>query len=51
MVVLKGTYKRDRDFFFMSLACDRTRGNDFKLKENWFTLHMRRKLLTTEEVR
>lgn len=46
-MVLKGNLQK-RDFFFTGARSDRTRD---KLKESQFTLHIRRKLLTMEEMR
>ena len=40
---LKGAYKKDGDRLFSRACCDRTRGNDFKLKEVRFRLDIRKK--------
>ena len=42
---LKGAYKKDRDRLFIRACCNRTRGNNFKLKEGRFKLGMRKKFL------
>jgi len=48
---LKGSYKKDGDNLFSRACCDRTRGNDFKLKASRFTLDMRRKFFTVRVVK
>jgi len=39
---LKGAYKKDGDNLFSRACCDRTRSNDFKLKEGRFRLEIRK---------
>jgi len=48
---LKGAYKRDGDKLFSRASCDRTRGNDFKLKEGGFGLDIRKKFFTVRVVK
>ena len=48
---LKGNYKRKEDRFFSRFCGDRTRGNDFKLKEGRFRLDIKKKYLTVRVVR
>ena len=38
---LRGDYKQERDQLFTWIDCDRTRGNDFKLKKGRFRLDVR----------
>jgi len=40
---LKGSCKKEGNIFFIRFYCDRTRGNDFKLKEGRFRLDVRKK--------
>ena len=42
---LKGAYKKDGDKLFSRACSDRTRGNDFKLKEGRFRLEIGRNFL------
>ena len=48
---LKGSYKKEGYRFFSRVCCDRTRGNDSKLKEGRFRLDIRKKLFTVRVVR
>jgi len=48
---LKGAYKKDRDKLFSRARCNRTRGNDFKLKEGRFRLDIRKKFLMMRVVK
>jgi len=48
---LKGTYKTDGDKLFSRACCDRTRSNDFKLKEGRFRLDMKKKFFTMRVVK
>ena len=43
---LKGAYKQEGEQLFMRVDSDRTRGNDFKLRQGRFKLDIRRKFLT-----
>ena len=43
---LKGVYKQERECLSMCVDGDRTRGNDFKLKEKSFRLDVRMKFFT-----
>jgi len=47
----RGPYKKDGDKFFRRACCDRTRANNFKLKEGRFRLDRRTKLFTMRVVR
>lgn len=40
---LKGRSKKEGSILFHRVCCDRTRGNDFKLKEGRFRLDVRKK--------
>ena len=48
---LKGAHKKAGGGLFTSAWSDRTRGNGFKLKENRFTLDLRKKFFTVQVVR
>ncbi|KAK4818777.1 LOW QUALITY PROTEIN: hypothetical protein QYF61_019123 [Mycteria americana] len=48
---LKGAYKKDGDRFFSRACCDRTRGNDFKLKEGRFRRGIRKTFFTMRVVK
>ena len=48
---IKGAYKNDQKRLFSKACSDRTRGNDFKLKEGRFRLDIRKKLFMTRVVR
>jgi len=48
---LKGTYKKAGEAVFTRAYSDRTRGNGFKLKEDRFTLHKRKKSFTVRILR
>jgi len=43
---LKGAYRKDGNKFFSRASCARRRGNGFKLKEDRFTLDIRKKFFT-----
>ncbi len=43
---LKGGYKKEGKRLFSRVCCDRTRENDFKLKEGVFRLDIRRMIFT-----
>jgi len=48
---LKGRYKKEGDRLFGKVSCDRTRGNDFKLKEGRFRPDIRKRFLTMRLMR
>ncbi|KFQ65022.1 hypothetical protein N334_09419, partial [Pelecanus crispus] len=48
---LKGAYRKDGDNLFSKACCDRTRSNDFKLKEGRFRLDIRKKFFTVRVVK
>jgi len=48
---LKGAYKEDGGRLFSRACSDRTRGNDFRLKEGRFTLDIRKKFFTVRVVK
>ncbi|KAJ7398384.1 hypothetical protein BTVI_125828 [Pitangus sulphuratus] len=48
---LKGAYKKDGKGLFTGACSDKARGNGFKLKENRFTLDMRKKFFAVRVVR
>jgi len=43
---IKGAYKKDGNKLFGKACCDKTRGNGFKLKEDRFTLEIRKRFFT-----
>ena len=43
---LKGTYRKDGENLFTKACNNRTRGNDFKLKEGGFRLDISKKFFT-----
>jgi len=49
--VLKGAYKKTGEGLFPRAWSDRTRGNDFKLKEGRFRLDVRKKFFTVRVMR
>ena len=48
---LKGSYRKEGHRLFSRVCGDRTRGNDFKLKEGRFRLDIRKKSFTVRTVR
>jgi len=48
---LRGACKKDRDRLFSKACCDRTRGDDFKLKEGRFRLDIWKKFFTVRVVK
>jgi len=47
----KGGFKKEGERLFSRGCCDRTRGNDFKVKESMFGLDIRKKSFTVRVVR
>ena len=45
---LMGAYKKERELLFMRADSDRTKGNDFKLRQGRFRLDIRRKFFHIE---
>jgi len=48
---LKGPYRKDGDNLFSKAYCNRTRSNDFKLREGRFRLDKRKKFFTMRVVK
>ncbi|GAB0180464.1 hypothetical protein GRJ2_000511700 [Grus japonensis] len=48
---LKGAYRKDGEGLFIRECSDRTRGNEFKLKEGRFRLDIRKKFFPVRVVR
>jgi len=48
---LKGAYRKERESIFSKACCDRTRGNDFELREGRFRLDIRKKFFTMKVVK
>jgi len=47
---LKGSYKKEKDRLFSRVCYNRTRGDDFRLKEGRFRLDIRKKSFTVRVV-
>jgi len=48
---VKGAYRKDRENIFSRACCNRTRGNNFKLREGRFRLDIRKKFFTMRVVK
>jgi len=48
---LKGAYKKDGENTFSKACCDRTRGNEFKLRDGRFRLDIRKKFFAVKVVK
>jgi len=48
---LKGAYRKDWENIFSRACCNRTRSNDFKLREGRFRLDIRKKFFTMSVVK
>ena len=48
---LKGAYRKDWENIFSRACCNRTRSNDFKLREGRFRLDIRKKFFTMRVVK